>query len=739
VSTEPPPARERRLVVVSNRLPVTFTATAESYTFTPSSGGLAAALAGLPRDDDFAWVGWLGDTVRRAQRETVSAELAKQRLFPVYLSAEQERLFYRGACNEVFWPLFHYFIGRVEFTPEAWAAYVEVNELFADAVLAACGEDPATVWVHDFQLMLLPQILRLRRPQLAIGFFLHIPFPSSEVYRVLPVREKVLEGLLGADQVAFHTSDYALHFRRACLRVLGLPSAREEIEFEGRRVAIEVHPIGPDIAHFAKVLDEPATQTHLDELARHYAGKQLVLGVERLDYSKGVPLKLDTFERYLAQDPARAERVTLLQVIVPSRLNHPEYQQLKTKIEQRVAEINGRFARPGVVPVEYVHRNLPPHELAALYRFADAAMVTPMRDGMNLVAQEFVFCQRDRKGMLLLSEFAGAAHVLSSAILVNPWNVERTAAALHEALHMDGAERSARMAAMAARVAAQGCEVWAQRCLGGLAQAVARRRSENAPRPLDEPAFTAIVHRGAQAPQRHLMLDYDGTLRELTASPSLAQPTPALLTLLNDLAALPRTTVHVITGRDRDTITHWLGALPLRLCAEHGYVVRPPGGSWVVPTEVDLSWLPRVQQLLEQVTADVPHSFVETKTASIAWHYRLADLDYGPWRARELQHTLEQLLANEPAEVLMVRAAIEVRAAGVNKGQYARGVLAEVPPGTLVLAMGDDRTDNDLFRALPEDAVTIQVGSRHALSARYALSAPAAARAMLHRLLAAWR
>jgi len=729
-----------RLIVVSNRLPVSFDPGGDdAFELRPSSGGLASALAGLPRDEHFAWVGWIGAPVRKVLRTRLEQALHGQRLFPVFLSADEERLYYRSACNEVLWPLLHYFVDKVHFKPEAWAEYERVNRMFADAVLALCQDDlPTTVWVHDFHLMLLPQMLRAARPDLAIGFFLHIPFPSSEVYRLLPTRESALTGLLGADQIAFHTSDYALHFRRACLRVLGLPSARDEIEFEGRRVAISVHPIGPDVEHFQRTLEDPDTDRHLHDLRRLFAGKKLVLGVERLDYSKGVPLKLDTFERYLAQDPARAKQVTLLQVIVPSRLLHADYQQLKTTIEQRVAQINGRFGEPGVVPVEYMHRSVAPAELAALYRFADVAMVTPLRDGMNLVAQEYVLCQRDLQGTLLLSEFAGAAHLLSGAILVNPFDLDRTALALHEALHMAEAERRERMRAMQRRIEGQGCRQWAERTLMDVERAATQRRSEMQRHILDERAFATMRQESLAATSRQLFLDYDGTLREIVGSPHLARPPAALLQLLAALAAVPGTAVHVVTGRDRHTIEEWLGALPLHLCAEHGYAVRHPGSGWKVDTSIDLSWVPRVRQLLEKVAADVPHSFVEVKTASIAWHYRLADLDYGPWRARELQNTLDETLANEPAEVLVGRAVIEIRAAGVNKGNYASSVLAAAEDG-FVLAMGDDRTDNDLFGAVPDHAWTVQIGNQRSINARFALPTPASARATLERLLAAWR
>ncbi|HLU39345.1 MAG TPA: bifunctional alpha,alpha-trehalose-phosphate synthase (UDP-forming)/trehalose-phosphatase, partial [Planctomycetota bacterium] len=596
----------------------------------------------------------------------------------------------------------------------------------------------ATVWVHDFHLMLLPAMLRARSADLTIGFFLHTPFPSSEIYRLLPKREDVLTGVLGADHVAFHTNDYVLHFRRSCLRILGLRSEPDAIEHDGRRVGLGVHPIGVDVPRFTALLAEPQTDAQLAELRDRYRGTKLVLGVERLDYSKGVPLKLDAFERFLAQDPSRVDHVAMLQVLVPSRLGHGDYMQLKSRIEQRIAEINGKFGRPGVVPVQYMHRALTPHELTALYRFADVAMVTPMRDGMNLVAQEYVLCQRDLHGALLLSEFAGAAHVLSGAILVNPWDIERTANALGEALALPADEKRARMAAMQRRVEEMPCQLWAERCLAALRDAANRRRAERG-EPVDDAVLAELTRLGRSAPARCVFVDYDGTIREIAQRPESARPTEELRALLAALAALPRCQVHLVSGRDRRTLETWLGDLPLYLCAEHGHTWRTPDGQWTQRELVDLSWLERVREVLLRVIEDVPHTFLEEKATSIAWHYRMADLEYGTWRARELQANLEQMLANEPAEILHGRAVIEVRAAGVNKGTYARQMLAELPPDTLVVVLGDDQTDDDLFRAVPPEAFTVQVGNRRAQNARFTLPTPVAVRAFLHRLCEAWR
>ena len=471
--------------------------------------------------------------------------LAKDHLHPVFLSAEEEEDFYGKVCNDTLWPLFHYFSDRLRITPEAWARYVEVNERFAETILANCEPD-SRVWVHDFHLMLVPAMLRARAPRLSIGFFLHIPFPSSEVYRLLPEREQLLRGVLGADYVSFQVGDYARHFRSSCLRMLGVDSEPDWLELDGRRVGIGVDPIGIDVDGFREVIAEPETERLLADLEKQYEGRRLVLGVERLDYTKGIPQKLHAFERFLEQDPDRARSTTLIQVVVPSRLDSTEYRAQRDEIELLIARINGRFARPGTTPVEYIHRDISKPALVALYRRADVMMVTALRDGMNLVAQEFVLCQTEPglpsrwRGALVLSELAGAAQVLPGALLVNPWNVDGVVEHLTSALEMPARERQRRLETMSKRVEDLESRRWAEGFLTRLGRYSRRERRTRRPPTIDATIEERLTRRFARARRRTILLDYDGTLREFEVHPDLAQPTPEIRALLRSLAALPR-------------------------------------------------------------------------------------------------------------------------------------------------------------------------------------------------------
>jgi trehalose 6-phosphate synthase/phosphatase len=679
-----------------------------------SSGGLATALEAVR--GDAAWVGWPGTVVPPGLDKRVAQRLARDHLYPVLLSPDEEEDFYNRVCNDTLWPLFHYFSDRLRITPEAWQRYVEVNERFAETILAHCEPD-TRVWIHDFHLMLVPAMLRAREPRLSIGFFLHTPFPSSEVYRLLPAREQLLRGVLGADYVSFQIGDYARHFRSSCLRILGVDSEPDWLELDGRRVGIGVDPIGIDVEGFRETLAEAETARLLTELEHQYEERQLVLGVERLDYTKGIPHKLQAYERFLERDPDRARTTTMIQVLVPSRLESPEYRAQRDEIELRIARINGRFGQPGSTPVEYINRDISKPALVALYRRADVMMVTALRDGMNLVAHEFVLCQSEPglpgrwRGSLLLSELAGAAQVLPGALLVNPWDVEGVVEHLATALGQSARQRQRRLETMAKRVHDLDTRRWAEGFLTRLGRYSRRDRATKRPPSVDEAIQERLDRRFRRARARTIVLDYDGTLREFEVHPDLAQPTPEIRALLRSLAALPATDVHIVSGRRRRNLEQWFGRLPIHLCAEHGYLARAPGEDWRTLVELDLSWLRPIERHLRRVAADVPGAHVERKSCSVAWHYRQAEREYGSWRARELLNDLPQHLAGAPAEILAGHQVVEVRALGVDKGVYVRSLFPEGKESThFVLGLGDDRTDHDLLDALPSGSVAGHVG-----------------------------
>jgi trehalose 6-phosphate synthase/phosphatase len=557
--------------------------------------------------------------------------------------------------------------------------------------------------------MLLPGLLRARLPGARIGFFLHIPFPSSEVYRILPWRRQILTGLLGADLIGFHTFAYLRHFLAALLHVEGVEPDIDRVRLADREVRLGVFPMGVDAARFAA--PDPEIDERVRQIRRDSGGRQIVLGIDRLDYTKGIPRRLHAIEQLLLRRPERRGQVRFIQVAVPSRGEVDSYQRFKRQVEESVGRINGSCGTLSSSPVHYMHQAVSPTELVALYRAADAMLVTPLRDGMNLVAKEFVASRVDEGGVLILSEFAGAAAELDGAVTVNPYDVDAVVESLERALAMSPQEQQARMRTLRRRVFEHDVHAWAEGFLGQLASARpdAPRAGFGRPDP-----YLASVLAGAQLTQRiRLLLDYDGTLVPIARAPELAAPDPEVLDLLTALAASPGLELDLVSGRPRATVDAWFGHLPVPLWAEHGFWHRPASTrAWRAAADAPAGWLDRIKPIFEQFAASTPGSHVETKSASIAWHFRRAQREFGARQAHELRMLLGDALSNQPLEVIEGRKVIEVRLRGVSKALVARRVQAEAAPACFVAAFGDDRTDEDLFRALPPACATVVVGRR---------------------------
>jgi trehalose 6-phosphate synthase/phosphatase len=721
-----------RLLIVANRLPVTVTTGADGRAHIETSpGGLVSGLSGLHERGDGLWIGWLGDP-HAAEDPGIARELAAQRLVAVPLSDADVQQYYHGFSNAVIWPLFHYLIERLPLEIENFETYERVNERFAAAIVEHYRPGDL-VWVHDFQLLLVPELVRHRLPDARIGFFLHIPFPSSEVFRTLPHRERLLEGMLGADIVGFHTASYLRHFATSVLRVLGATSEVDRIPWQGRDVHMAVFPLGVDATTLARDAARPEIGD-LAETFRSPGGERMLLGIDRLDYTKGIPRRLLAFERLLQRHPELRERVRLVQVAVPSREDVQAYQSFREQAEGLIGRIAGEFATPSWMPVHWMYRGVSHDELLALYRAAEVMLVTPLRDGMNLVAKEFCAARVDEDGVLVLSEFAGAASELSEALMVNPFDVEASAAAYYRALVMPEDERRARMQALRHRVLAYDADRWAERYLAALAATADRPQTQR--KPTAGAVMDEIVARLEAADAVCLLLDYDGTLVPFAPSPELARPDGELSELLQALATRPHWQVHVVSGRPRGVLERWFGALPVGLHAEHGMWSRAPGAAeWTGGPPADMEWRPAVEAILADFAVRTPGSLVEKKSASLAWHYRACDPEFGQQQALELHAHLTERLSNLPVQILPGDKVIEVRPHGMTKGSVVTAVRESAPPGSVICALGDDRTDDDMFRALGEHDVGIQVGNRGSRAA-YVVSDVSAARRFLQRLVA---
>jgi trehalose 6-phosphate synthase len=457
---------ERPIVVAANRLPVMRTETG----WAPSPGGLVRALVPLLRDTGGTWVGWTG----LADDDTEPFAMDGVNLHPVWLSPQEIDDYYEGFSNDSIWPLYHDAIRRSTFDAQQWDAYVEVNERFADT-LAEVAPEGAIIWIHDYQLQLVPQLVRERRPEVLIGFFLHIPFPPWELFARLPWRTEVVRGLLGADLLGFQRPMGANNFVTITRELLGTeatthPDKMHEIKFEGHRTCLGAFPISIDVDEFRTLAAERDVRRRATALRTRLGDAEVILlSVDRLDYTKGIGLRMRAFLSLLDDGTLDPQRCAMVQVATPTREAVEHYQNERHEVERLVGEINGRHSRLGYPVLHYLYRNLPTEELVALYLAADVMLVTPMRDGMNLVAKEYVATRRDDDGVLVLSEFAGAADELTDALLVNPHDDHALRAAILSAVEMPPTERQERMSRLRDTIRRSDVQSWADRFLAALA------------------------------------------------------------------------------------------------------------------------------------------------------------------------------------------------------------------------------------------------------------------------------
>ncbi|KAJ3282105.1 Trehalose-6-P synthase/phosphatase complex synthase subunit [Rhizoclosmatium sp. JEL0117] len=566
-----------RLLIVSNRLPITVTRDKHTgqYTFVKSSGGLVSALSGLSSNLPFVWIGWPGITVAQIDEDKVSNSLLNSHAsIPVFLPPETAHAHYTGFSNGILWPLFHYHPNELSFNKEHWDGYLDANRRFAERVAKEWREGD-TVWVHDFHLMDVPRVLRALLPgkNVRIGFFLHTPFPSSEVYRILPVRKALLKGVLDSDVIGFQTYDYARHFMSSCARILGLHCFPDGIEVEGRKVRVGTWPIGIDPTKFVKGLQSESIQAHIARLRARFKGTKIMLGIDRLDYIKALPQKIHAFSHLLHTHPSLQSKVVLIQIAVPSREDVLEYQNLDRVVNGLVGKVNGRYGSVEFVPIHYVHKGVGFEELVALYAVADVCVVSSTRDGMNLVSYEYIASQEGQCGVLVLSEFCGAAQSLNGAIIVNPWNTEELAQAMYDALTMPQKQKETSYAKLNRYVHKYTAERWGSSFVNELRSLPSSYNGTQ----LTKLTTQVVVDKFLRSRKKKVFfIDYDGTLTINHSLPEFSSPPKAIRTLVKRLTSLPDTFVYIFSGRSRAYLDSWFTDISVGLCAEHGCFYRHP-------------------------------------------------------------------------------------------------------------------------------------------------------------------
>ncbi|PON95835.1 Trehalose-phosphatase [Trema orientale] len=734
-----------RIIIVANQLPVKAKRRPDNkgWSFSWDDDSLLLQLKnGLPEDMEVLYVGSLKVDVDLSEQDDVSQLLLDRfKCVPAFLPPDILSKFYHGFCKQHLWPLFHYMLpysanhgGR--FDRSLWEAYVAANKIFSQKVIEVINPEDDYVWIHDYHLMVLPTFLRRRFNRLRMGFFLHSPFPSSEIYRTLPVREEILKALLNSDLIGFHTFDYARHFLSCCSRMLGLEYQSKRgyigLEYYGRTVGIKIMPVGIHMGQIESVLRHADNEWRVEELKRQFEGKTVLLGVDDMDIFKGVNLKLLAMEQMLKQHRKWQGRAVLVQIANPARARGRDLEEIQDEIHASCERINEDFGRPGYEPVVFIDRPVSLSERAAYYAIAECVVVAAVRDGMNLTPYEYIVCRQGisssdsnsefngaKKSMLVVSEFIGCSPSLSGAIRVNPWNIEATAEAMNEAISMADSEKQLRHEKHYRYVSTHDVAYWAKsffqdmertcrdhfrrRCWGiGLSFGFRVVALDPNFRKL---SIDAIVSAYSRSTNRAILLDYDGTVMPQTSINKV--PSHAVISILNMLCADPKNTIFMVSGRGRESLGKWFSPCKkLGIAAEHGYFMRwSADEDWETCGQSnDLGWIQIVEPVMKQYTEATDGSSIERKESAIVWHHRDADPSFGSCQAKELLDHLESVLANEPVAVKSGQFIVEVKPQGVSKGVAAEKIFTTMNENgrqaDFVLCIGDDRSDEDMFEII---------------------------------------
>lgn len=696
-----------KLIIISNRLPVKATKIKGSYRFARSEGGLTTGLDSLDMNIERHWIGWPGvDAKSDEDQETISRHLKEKNFHPVFLSKKEIKEYYEGYSNSKLWPLCHYFFTLIQHENSHWESYKRVNAMFADAAKKVM-EPGDIVWVQDYQLMLLPKMLRDINPNVSIGYFHHIPFPSYELFRVLPERAELLSGLLGADLVAFHTYEYMRHFISAAERVLDINFELDEVRLRERVVRVDALPMGINYNLYYDAILNPKVARIAYKLKKDYRDHKIILSVDRLDYSKGILHRLKGFAQFLENNPEYWNRVSLFMIIVPSRDSVESYSGLKTKIDETIGSINGIYSNMNWTPVHYFYHGFSFEELCAMYHVADIALVTPLRDGMNLVAKEYIAAKRDTNGVLILSEMAGASIELIDALIINPNDTTQIEEAILKALKMPDAEQQERMKWLQKRVSKQTVNKWAGDFIRDL-KAIRERNMSLFSKVLSSDYEEEIKRSYRNSKERLILLDYDGTLSPFKPKPEDAVPTDEILETLRLLASDSRNRVVISSGRDHNTLERWLGGLNIGLAAEHGAFYKD-NTEWNKNTPPK-EWEEDILGILQQFVERTPRSSLEVKETALVWHYRKVDAWLASIRVQQLIESLITPCTREHLQIMKGNKIVEIKYPEFTKGSEVNRLLKN-RSYDFILAMGDDVTDEDMFNALPAGSYTIKIGT----------------------------
>lgn len=707
-----------RLVIAAYRLPFKLSKTKKGYKAVQNSGGLVSAILALSENfknrnknlkkSRIVWAGIADDLPEDVTPDSFENENFD--ILPVIIPAQVNDLYYGGFCNDLIWPLFHYFPSYAVFNQDYFKAYEEANLKFCEELLKTIKPGDF-IWIHDYQLMLLPEMIRQKMPDATIGFFLHIPFPSFEIFRLIPRhwRESIIKGLLGADLIGFHTNDYTQNFIKSVKRTTGFECHQNIIYTPNKLVKADAFPIGIDYDKFHNACLKKSVIAEKQKLKNYLSAQKLIFSVDRLDYSKGLLLKLKGYETFLESYPGWQSKVVFNMVVVPSRDNIGKYKEMKKEIESTVGRINGKYSSIAWRPIIYQYKSLTFNELIALYDLSDVGLITPLRDGMNLVAKEYVACQVENEGVLILSEMAGAAAELNEALIINPVDNVEMAETISNALEMKPEEKHTRLERMKNRISNYNVFTWSFDFFNQAYDTKEQQKSMNV-RFINNTITSKIVSGYQKANRRILFLDYDGTLVPFEKYPEMAKIDKETLTIIRKLSKNWKNQVVIISGRDKQFLEKQFAGVNVNLVAEHGYYIKKGAGDWETKINAGEQWKETVLPILNEYVSRCNGTFIEEKTGSIAWHYRNADSDFAQLRLNELRDDLAEIIRHKTDfEILEGHKVLEVKSGKYDKGQAAITLMADQDFG-FIFAAGDDKTDEFLFKALPDSAFTIRVG-----------------------------
>ncbi|KAI7829840.1 glycosyltransferase family 20-domain-containing protein [Gamsiella multidivaricata] len=661
------------------------------------------------------WIGTLGmatDTLNDRTRGDIKAELALDHSsIPVFVNDLDFEGHYHQFCKQILWPIFHYILPdnlrSKTYEDGSWKHYVAVNRAFADTIVENYRQGD-TIWVNDYHLMLVPNMIRERLPDASIGFFLHIPFPSSEIFRCLHVRKEVLHGLLGADLVGFQTYSFARHFLQTCSRILAVESSPKGIQLENTAVNVGIFPIGIDTKSLNVKRQDPEVAQWVKVLKEKYAGMKLIVARDKLDYIKGVRQKMLAFERFLNLYPEWQGKIVLIQVA----LSTSEQNEFQGQVSDVVTRINSKFSSLSYQPIVFLRQDITFSQYLGLLTAADLCLITSLRDGMNLTSHEYIICQEETKNPLILSEFAGTYGSFGACLRINPWNYTEVAEAIHEGLMMKDDEKALRWNELRKHVCTNTAQFWATDFVSELIKVhgdVQRRYSIHIPL-LN---MQVVLPQFQSTKRRLLLLDYDGTLlpyeRLSTVRTKGKTSHGDMIKVVTQLAKDPRNLVYIMSGRTRESLDEvFSGIENIGLCAEGGCFLKPVGKSaWEdqVQEGTDMQWRKKVMEMFEYYKERTPGSEIEEKAIPIVWHYRQADNpSYGLWQARECQNHIEEAIGSiYPIHAVVGRKCLEVMPRDVSKAHATKTIVETLRQQygedamDFVLCIGDDRSDEDMF------------------------------------------